>query len=140
MSTATETPDLDGAFPRLTDSQIAVLAARGERRSVRAGDVLFRAGKPVGHFFVVLAGLVASIDGDGADESVVGVHGPGRFLGDIGLLEGEASFLTAVVREPGEVLAVPVAELTGLMAREPELGDLVLRAYLNRRSLLLGEA
>lgn len=139
MKTATETPDLDGAFPRLTNSQIAVLAARGERRPVQAGDVLFQAGEPVGHFFVVLDGLVASIDGDGPDESVVGVHGPGRFLGEIGLLEGQASFLTAVVREPGEVLAVPVPELTGLMAREPELGDLVLRAYLNRRSLLLGE-
>ena len=113
MSTATETPDLDGAFPRLTDSQIAVLAARGERRPVQAADVLFRAGEPVGHFFVVLAGLVAIIDDYGADERVVRVHGPGRFLGEIGLLEGQASFLTAVVREPGEVLADPhgIAEL-----------------------------
>ena len=92
MSTATETPDLHGAFPRLTDGQIAVLAARGERRPARAAEVLFRAGEPVGHFFVVLAGLVAGVDDDGADEHVVAgprprpVPGRDRVAGGPGLV------------------------------------------------------
>ena len=54
MSTAAETPDLHGAFPRLTDAQIAVLAARASAARSAAGEVLFRAGEPVGSFFVVL--------------------------------------------------------------------------------------
>ena len=139
MSVLTETPDADGAFPRLTDAQLALLAEHGERRPVEAGDVLFREGEPTGTFFVVLSGLVAIVEGYGADERVVRAHGPGRFLGELGLLEGQVAFLTAVVREPGEVLAVPVAEVTGVLACEPGLADLVLRAYLNRRSLLLGQ-
>ncbi len=139
MSVLTETPDADGAFPRLTDAQLAVLAEHGERRPVQAGDVLFREGEPTDTFFVVLSGLVAIVESYGADERVVQAHGPGRFLGELGLIEGQVAFLTAVVREPGEVLAVRVAEVTGVLASEPGLGDLVLRAYLNRRSLLLGQ-
>ncbi|HEX4790797.1 MAG TPA: FAD-dependent oxidoreductase [Actinospica sp.] len=139
MSVLTETPDTDGAFPRLTDAQLAVLAEHGERRPVEAGEVLFREGEPTDTFFVVLSGLVAIVESQGADERVVRVHGPGRFLGELGLLERQVAFLTAVVREPGEVLAIPVAELSGVLAGEPGLGDLVLRAYLNRRSLLLGQ-
>jgi thioredoxin reductase (NADPH) len=46
-------------------------------------------------------------------------------------------FVTAVVREPGEVLVVPVEGLRQLVTQDPGLGDLILRAYLLRRSLLI---
>ena len=139
MRVLMETPDAGGAFPRLTDAQLTVLAEHGERRRVEAADVLFREGEPTHTFFVVLSGLVAIVENHGADERVVRVHGPRRFLGELGLLEGQVAFLTAIVREPGEVLAIPVAELTAVLAGEPALGDLILGAYLNRRSLLLGQ-
>jgi len=139
MSLPAQTPDLDGAHPRLTDAQIAVFESCGERRRVEPGDLLFREGEPTDGFFVVLSGLVGVVEGYGADERIVHVHGPRCFLGELGLLEGQAAYLTAVVFEPGEVLAVPLAELTATLVREPALGDLILRAYLNRRSLLLGE-
>jgi thioredoxin reductase (NADPH) len=66
------------------------------------------------------------------------VHGHGRFLGELSLLTGEGSFYTAMALDAGEVLAVPVARLTELIARDPALGDLILRAYLLRRSILIG--
>jgi thioredoxin reductase (NADPH) len=42
------------------------------------------------------------------------------------------------VREPGSVLQVPAARLRAVATRDPVLGDLILRAYLLRRSLLIG--
>ena len=39
------------------------------------------------------------------------MHGPRRFLGELGLLTGQAAFFTAVVREAGEVLSVPVEQV-----------------------------
>src|SRR4051812_49113984 len=102
-----ETPDDDGAWPRLSEQQIAQLERHGERRRVEAGDVLFREGDPVRELLVILAGRVAIAD----DERVLSVHGPGRFLGEVGLLTGQASFVTACVVEPGEVLAVPAERL-----------------------------
>eukprot|EP01133_Synstelium_polycarpum_P026329 gene26329-31661_t len=46
-----ETPDAAGAFPRLTDDQVATLEVGGSRRSVRAGEVLIREGAPSNDFF-----------------------------------------------------------------------------------------
>jgi thioredoxin reductase/CRP-like cAMP-binding protein len=132
-----ETPDLDGALPRLSEPQLQTLAVHGQRRQARPGDVLYREGDERCDFFVVLEGKVAIIDGFGAAGRVVAVHGPRRFLGELGLLTGQAAFLTAVAVEPGEVLAVPVDRLRKLVCQDVTLGDLVLRAYLIRRSMLI---
>jgi thioredoxin reductase (NADPH) len=129
-----ETPDRDGAFPRLSEEQIARLSVHGERRRTEEGEVLFRAGDAGYDFFVVLRGKVAIESDDG----LIAVHGPGRFLGELSLLTGQAVFLSAVVREPGEVLVVPVSRLRELVGADPGLGDLILRAYLLRRDMLIG--
>ncbi|MCO5995709.1 FAD-dependent oxidoreductase [Actinoallomurus rhizosphaericola] len=128
-----ETPDLHGAWPRLDPEQIQRLSAHGERIPTRQGDVLFRQGEPDYDFFVVLEGSVAMVDAD----EVIRVHGPGRFLGELGLLTGQAALVGAVVDEPGAVLRIPAEHLRLLIARDPVLGDLVLRAYFIRRSLLI---
>ena len=134
-----ETPDLQGSFPRLSDAQIAALDAQGRRRSTQPGDVLFAEGDRECDFFVVLAGKAASVEGHGTpEERVIAVHGPGRFLGELSLLTGEGAWYSAVALDAGEVLAVPVARLRELVARDPAFGDLVLRAYLLRRSILIG--
>ncbi|MFJ4005039.1 FAD-dependent oxidoreductase [Streptomyces sp. NPDC090023] len=137
--TVRETPDRYGAFPRLTPEQLQDLAAHGERRPTTAGQVLYREGEPFREFLVILSGTVEVLeDYGGPEERTMAVHGPGRFLGELGLLEGQAAFETAVVREPGEILAVPVERQRALVARDPVLGDLILRAYLGRRYLLIG--
>ena len=117
-----ETPDLQGAFPRLSDAQIAALDAQGRRRSTQPGDVLFAEGDRECDFFVVLAGKAASVEGHGTpEERVIAVHGRGRFLGELSLLTGEGSFYTALALDAGEVLAVPVARLRELIARGPKV-------------------
>jgi thioredoxin reductase (NADPH) len=133
-----ETPDLLGAFPRLTDGQIETLSEHGRRRQVQTDEVLIQEGEPCGDFFAILRGKVAVIDDFGGEQRIVRVHGRRRFLGEIGLLKGERSFVTAVACQPGEVLAIPVENLPDAIKHDPVLGDLVLRAYLIRRSLLIG--
>jgi thioredoxin reductase (NADPH) len=49
------------------------------------------------------------------------------------------AFFTSVVVDPGEVLAIPAGRLRQLAAADPAFGDEVLRAYLVRRALALGE-
>jgi thioredoxin reductase (NADPH) len=137
--TLAETPDHDGAFPRLDEEQIAELSRNGVRRRTEAGEVLYHEGDPSCDFIVILSGKVKLVEGFGSDqERLISVHGPGRFLGELNLLTGEAVFVTAVVAEPGEVLVVPVDRLRQVVARNPGLGDLILRAYLLRRSILIG--
>ena len=135
----TETPDPQGAYPRLSDAQIAALTGQGDRRGTQPREILFGEGERGCDFYVVLAGHMASVEGHGThEERILSVHGRGRFLGELSLLTGEGSFYTALALDAGEVLAVPVARLRELIARDPAFGDLVLRAYLLRRSILIG--
>jgi len=135
----TETPDQQGAYPRLSDAQIAALTGHGHRRGSQPGEILFGEGERDCDFYVVLAGHVASVEGHGThEERIISVHGRGRFLGELSLLAGQGSFYTAMALDAGEVLALSVARLRELIARDPAFGDLVLRAYLLRRSILIG--
>ena len=134
-----ETSDLQGAYPRLDDGQIAAVAALGSRRAVRPEQILFREGDRDYDFHVVLDGKVAVVAARGTpDERLIGVHGHGRFLGELGLLTGETSFYTAIVVQEGEVLTVMASQLRELMARDPVFGDIILHAFLVRRSILIG--
>ena len=82
---------------------------------------------------VVLDGRVAVVGGDGGEQHLVGVHGPGRFLGELGLLSGQGRSWPQWCWN-GEVLVVPPERVRELFSRHPGLGDLVLRSYLLRRS------
>jgi thioredoxin reductase (NADPH) len=133
-----ETPDIDGAYPRLSDDQIKTLAVGGIRRPIQRGDILVREGTRSDQFFVILCGKVAIIAEDETGKHrIIRVHGPRRFLGELGDLEGQVAFYTAEVIESGEVLVVPAEHVRRLVAHDPVLSDLILRAYLTRRSLLI---
>ncbi len=135
-----ETPDIYGAYPRLTEEQTARLAEHGQRRNMAPDDVLIREGERCETFFVVLSGTVAVVEDYGTpEEHVLRVHGPGRFIGELGLLYGQVAFYTAVAREPGEVLVVSLDQLRHLVSQDPTIGDIVLRACLCRRALLVGQ-
>jgi thioredoxin reductase (NADPH) len=134
----TETPDVDGAYPRLTDAQIAELERYGERRATTEGEVLIREGEHAPAFYVITGGEVAVVDGYGTGrERTLAVHGPGRFLGELALVIGQPAFVTSVVREAGEVLALPRDCLHDVAVRDARLGDLIMRAYLARREILI---
>jgi thioredoxin reductase (NADPH) len=132
-----ETADRYGQYPRLSGQQLAAVAAYGQRQPTRQGEVLYDQGEEGYDFVVVLDGRVAVVGGYGGEQLVGGVHGPGRFLGELGLLTGQGAVLAAVVLEPGEVLVVPPERIRELFSRHPTLGDLVLRSYLLRRSLAI---
>src|ERR1700755_3307393 len=135
-----ETPDIYGAYPRLSDDQIATLEEGGARRTVSTGETLVREGERSDYFFVILSGRVAvSTTDDAGNRHVIREHGPVRFLGELGDLEGQAAFYTAEVVESGEVLVVPTERVRDLVAHDPALSDLILRAYLWRRCLLIQE-
>ena len=111
-----EPPDRNGAFPRLNDDQRARLLAVGELRKVVPGEVLFTDGDDSYDFFVVESGAVAIVRGLGDENHVIAVHGPHRFLGELNLLTGGRVYLSGVVRDAGEVIQVPVADLRRLVA------------------------
>ena len=132
-----EPEDRGGAFPRLGDGQRALLRELGTVREVDAGEVLFEEGDDGYDFFVVESGAVAIVQGYGRENRVVAVHGRHRFLGELNLLTGGRPYLSAVVRDGGEVIQVPAASVRTLVAEDEEMSSIVLGAYLARRTILI---
>ena len=132
-----EVVDRDGAFPRLDDDQRARLRGLGRVRAVEAGEVLFAAGDQGADFFVIESGAVVIVQGYGAENRVIAVHGPHRFLGELSLLTGQRLYLSGIVRDAGEVIQIPVEKLRQIVAEDKPLSDVILGAFLARRSLLI---
>jgi thioredoxin reductase (NADPH) len=132
-----ETPDSHEAFPRLSTDQLDVLEGWGERRSTEAGDVLYRVGEGVGEVFVVLSGRVGIVASDLDGERLIQVHGQGRLLGELGMLQGQPALFGARVVQAGEIVAVPSGQLGDVARQDSVLGETILRAYLIRRSHLI---
>ena len=87
----------------------------GDRRPVKQGEVLYREGDGNCDFFVILDGKVAVTEESSDEERLIGIHGPRRFLGELGLVTGQSVFVTAVVVEAGEVLVVGAERLRELV-------------------------
>jgi len=128
------------AFQRLNDSEVAALEQLGVRRSVSAGEYLYREGDSGYDFYVVLAGAVEIVVTDQGKEKVIARHDAGRFLGELNLLTGQRVFVSARVAESGEVIVVPRDALRRLIATDPSLSDKILAAFLARRAILMSGA
>jgi thioredoxin reductase (NADPH) len=133
-----ETPDRDGAFPRLDDGQMARFRQLGRVRTVEPGEVLFSAGDEGTGFFIIESGAVAIVQGYGKENRLIAIHGERRFTGEIGLLIGQRLILTGVVRDAGEVIEVPLEKLRQIVDEDKTLSDMILGAFMARRSILIG--
>jgi len=120
---------------RLNEEHIARLRRLGEIRPTLAGQVLYREGDRGHDFFVIMSGRVRIVDHQAGVEREIASSGPGEFVGDLALLTGEREFTTAVVAEPGSVLAVPLDRLQALIARDQAIGSFILHTALARRQL-----
>src|SRR5215216_6226426 len=107
--------------PTLREDQIEILRRYGQTRKTEVGDILFRAGDTSNDFIVILDGEVEVIDDFAGEARTIGVFLVGRFLGELNMLTGQAMYLTAVVSEAGEVLAVPRERLKEVVTEEPNL-------------------
>ena len=123
--------------PTLREDQIEILKRYGKTRKTEVGDVLFRAGDTENDFIVILEGEAEVVDDFAGEARTIGVFLAGRFLGELNMLTGQAMYLSAVVREAGEVLAIPRERLKEVVTEEPNLSDVILKAFLARRSYMM---
>jgi thioredoxin reductase (NADPH) len=129
--------DRPGSHPLLTPPQLSALRRYGSEHDVVAGDLLFSDGDPTYDLIVVIEGEVQVIERHGkSDSAVISTYGPREFPGEIGMLTGQRAYLTALVTTPGRVLRVSPERLRVVMAEEPDLSELILRAFLLRHGRL----
>jgi thioredoxin reductase (NADPH) len=124
-------------FPTLSSRQIARLATHGRRRSVSRGDLLVDVGDSDVPFFVVLSGHVQAVRPSDDGETLIVTHGPGQFSGEANLITGRRSMARLRVSESGEVLELARDALLGVIQTDPEVSDMVMRAFMLRRAALI---
>src|SRR6185436_20783626 len=117
----------------LTAAQIARVAAHGKPRAIRSGEVLVEAGALAVPFFVVTAGRLEVVRPSGGVETLVAVHGPGQFTGEVNMLSGRPALVRSRAREPGEVIELDHQRFMALVQTDSELSELIMRAFILRR-------
>ena len=122
----------DQLFPTLT-AQMARIAAHGATRAVRGGDRLVEAGDQVVPFFVVVQGAIEIVQILDEAETIVAVHGPGQFSGEVNMISGRRALFTARAREDGTIIVLDREQVVKLVQNDPELSEILMRAFILRR-------
>jgi thioredoxin reductase (NADPH) len=125
------------AFPSLTEAQINRLRPGGKVRKVAPGDILFRPGDAQVPFFVLLSGSMEIMQPDLSGERLIVTHGPGAFTGEISMVSGQRCLVIGRVTEAGEFLEISPDGLRTVLAKDAELGETFMRAFILRRLALI---
>lgn len=124
-------------FPDLTTAQIDRIRPASKLRRVEPGEILFRPGDTEVPFFVVLSGSMEIVQPDLTGERLVTTHGAGEFTGELTMISGQRYLVLGRVTERGELLELSSEGLRSLIARDAELSEIIMRAFILRRLALI---
>ncbi|MFE1598978.1 FAD-dependent oxidoreductase [Methylobacterium sp. ID0610] len=121
-------------FPHLDAAVIARIRAYGAEETIPAGRFLYRRGDRGADFFVVLDGEVETFDeGPEGERHVFTVHRAGQFTGETNFLNGRESLVSSQACRDTRVVRIARADFRRLLAAEPDLSEIVMRAFILRR-------
>jgi thioredoxin reductase (NADPH) len=129
-------PDLDDEefFPRLSDAKLEWLGARGRRRTVQPGEVLYEHAVRDAPFFVIERGLVELVDRKPGKDVHIAQADSRTFVGDIAAFTGEPTVSACVAVEETDVIEFDRSSLREMVARWPEFGEHIFDTLLARRA------
>jgi thioredoxin reductase (NADPH) len=127
-------PDISAqAFPVLTGAQIDRIRPSGHSRKVQRGEILFEPNDTGVPFFVLLSGNMEIVQPILDGERPLVTHGPGQFTGEMTMISEERCLVRGRVTEPGEFLELGGDALRSLVAKDAELSEILMRAFILRR-------
>ena len=125
------------AFPVLTAAQIDRVLPIGKVRQVQKGEILFEPGDTNVPFFVLLSGGMEIVQPDLTGERPIATHGRGEFTGEMTMISGHRCLVLGRTTEPGEFLELTNDGLRSLIAKDAELSEIFMKAFILRRLELI---
>jgi thioredoxin reductase (NADPH) len=125
------------AFPLLTAEQISRVRPSSKVRKVEVGEILFEPGDSDVPFFVLLSGAMEIVQPDRQGERPIVKHEAGGFTGEITMISGRLCLVRGRVTVAGEFLEMSNQDLRTLVARDAELSEIFMRAFILRRVELI---
>jgi thioredoxin reductase (NADPH) len=125
------------AFPKLDDHQLSLLRPLSQRRVLKRGDIVFKAGQRELGLTVVLRGEIQVVEQrDGVEQELAVAH-EREFIGDVAMLQGTSALATSrVTSDEAEILDMPAAELRRVLAELPRVSKPIVDALIMRRRRL----
>ena len=125
------------AFPKLDDYQLSLLEPLGQRRVLKRGDTIFKAGQRDLGLTIVLRGELEVFEERDGTEQILATAVSRDFTGDVSMLQGTSALATVrVTSDESEVLHVPAAELRRALAEIPAVSTTIVNALIMRRRRL----
>jgi thioredoxin reductase (NADPH) len=124
-------------FPTLTPSQIDRIRPQGRVRHVDRDEILFDVGDTNIPFFVILSGSMEVVQPGLDGERPITVHRAGGFTGELTMISGRRIFVRGRVIEPGDFIELTGDALRSLIAKDAELSEIFMRAFILRRLELI---
>jgi thioredoxin reductase (NADPH) len=127
-------------FPILSDDDIRRVRRFGVPRRWPDGACVFRACVDSPGMVVVLGGRLVCSRTNALGERVEVVdYGPGQFSGEVAQLSGRPPLVDAMAVGELDALVLDAPSIRALLMAEAELGERVMRAFILRRMLLIGD-
>src|SRR5213596_3658130 len=125
------------AFPKLNDRQISLLGRLAERRLMKRGEQVFKAGQRDMGLTIVLRGEIEVFETRDGTEQILATAHERDFVGDVAMLQGTSAVAAArVTSEEAEILYIPAAELRRALAEIPGVSKTIVDALIMRRRRL----
>jgi thioredoxin reductase (NADPH) len=122
------------AFPKLDDHQLSLLEPLGQRRVLKRGDVVLKAGQRDFGLTIVLRGEIEVFEQLDDEEQILATGRERDFLGDVSMLQGTSALANArVTSDEAEILYVPAAEMRRALAEIPAVSTTIVNALIMRR-------
>lgn len=125
------------AFPTLTAEQIDRIRPVSKVRKVKAGEILFEPGDSDVPFFVLLSGSMEIVQPGMHGERLIVTHEADSFTGEITMISGRRCLVRGRVTSDGDFLEMNNNEFRTLVARDAELSEIFMRAFILRRVELI---
>ncbi|MEO8031737.1 MAG: Crp/Fnr family transcriptional regulator [Gemmatimonadota bacterium] len=126
-------------FSAVRPAALATLARHCSERAFGANEVVFLAGAPARHLFIVTDGLVRVVRGSGRGQFLIHTEKAGGALGEVPLFAGGEYPATAIAGEPTRCVQVGMEALRSAVEMDPELAFLFLRRLAGRVRELVGQ-
>jgi thioredoxin reductase (NADPH) len=124
-------------FPTLSDEQIQRARLLAQEEFLPQGAILFERGQRSVDFFIVLEGNVEVYEHRQDQVNVFTVHRKHQFTGELDLFNDRQVLVGGRMGEDGSVLRFDRVQFRKLIATEPDIGEVVMRAFILRRTGLI---
>jgi thioredoxin reductase (NADPH) len=120
-------------FPRLIPEMMDRVVGYGREEKLSAGVSLFERGQRSVDFFVVIEGSIEMFDYDHHEPRVFATLTPRQFTGELDLFNDRKVLVSGRTGSDSRIIRIPRIGFRQLVTGEPDIGEIILRAFVLRR-------